>query len=30
LFALDYEDLLLKASTLPRHIGINTFLGDSA
>ena len=27
LFALDYEDLLLKASTLPRHIGINTFLG---
>jgi UDP-N-acetylglucosamine/UDP-N-acetylgalactosamine diphosphorylase len=27
LFALDYEDLLLKAATLPRHIGINTFLG---
>jgi UDP-N-acetylglucosamine/UDP-N-acetylgalactosamine diphosphorylase len=27
LFALDYEDLLLKASTLPRHIGENTFLG---
>jgi UDP-N-acetylglucosamine/UDP-N-acetylgalactosamine diphosphorylase len=27
LFALDYEDLLLKASILPRHIGINTFLG---
>ena len=27
LFALDFEDLLLKASTLPRHIGINTFLG---
>ena len=29
LFALDYEDLLAKASILPRHIGINTFLGDS-
>jgi UDP-N-acetylglucosamine/UDP-N-acetylgalactosamine diphosphorylase len=27
LFALDYEDLLHKASTLPRHIGTDTFLG---